>query len=271
MAFEYIIAALFGLIFGSFLNVCIYRIPRKTFLNNTRSYCTDCKSTIAWYDNFPVLSFLILRGRCRSCKKAISIQYPVVEILMAVVFVFWYHRFPFFEFGFYPPRLGLRSFLELPRFFHAVLLNFFLVFVIWVDGQFRIIPRNWCVFFLVLLPPVVFLHPELDGFSSAVGALTGGASIYLIAWSYYLLRKRIGIGFGDVWLMAVIGGWLGYQHVFSVLFLGSLLALFYALFSMLFRKSQRRLDLELAFGPFLSVAAMIILAFDREYFSFWTL
>jgi leader peptidase (prepilin peptidase)/N-methyltransferase len=271
MAFEHIIVAVFGLICGSFLNVCVYRIPRRVMFSHSRSFCPQCSAVISWYDNIPVLSFLFLRGTTRCCQSKISIQYPITEILSAVAFIFWFWRFPFFTYSISPPLVGITSWPNLFRFFHASLFSLYLLFIIWVDGRYKIIPRVWSLCFLALLPVIVFAHPELDARSSILGVGLGAAIVYLIAWTYFLVRRRVGIGFGDVWLMAVIGGWLGYQHLLAVLFLGSILASAFALGLMIWRKNLRKLDLEVPFGPFLSVAAIFILAVGPDFLSFWTL
>ncbi len=256
-----------GLLVGSFLNVCILRIPEGTFWYSARSRCPACQALIPAWLNIPVLSFLFLRGRSRCCRTRISWQYPVVELLTGLLFAFIYSRFPFWDFltfHFSVPNLL--------RFLHGSILFSVLLICVVIDMRHHIIPDVLSLPMILLSVPVFLLHPELTWKSSLLGILVGGGIIYLIAWSYFLIRKEEGIGFGDAKLLAAIGGWLGYQSVLPTLLIasvvGSVLGVGLVLLQTLRTKRiafQSSLRMEIPFGPFLVLGAFLYFFFDIPY------
>jgi len=247
------IAVLWGSVVGSFLNVCILRIPAETFLKHTRSVCPACLTPIPFYLNIPIFSWFMLRGRARCCGAPLSWQYPAVEALTGCLFAVIYWRFPFLiqrgdawqiEYG------------NLLRSLHAAIFCSLLVVCAVIDLRLMIIPDVISLPMLALTPAVVFFHPDLNWLSALLGVVIGGGSLYAIAWIYWLIRREVGMGMGDVKLLAAIGGWLGYQSILPTVFYGSLTGALIGIGIMLV---SRKLTLRSAipFGPFLALGAII--------------
>jgi len=250
---------LFGLIIGSFLNVCIARLPADESVVLPNSRCPKCDKAIKPYDNIPVVSYLLLRGKCRFCKEPISWQYPAVEVLTALSFWATYAVVGF----------QLKT---------VVLLIFFsaIVVLIFIDLNHRILPdvitlRGTSVGLLLsLLAPVEdgtarFLsgllgspirHPILlSFFDSLVGALVCGGFLWGVAEIYYRIRKIEGLGFGDIKLMAMVGAFLGVKLALLTIMLGSFMGAVIGLAYIKFAGKDGQY--ELPFGSFLGVAAII--------------
>lgn len=253
-------ALFFGACIGSFLNVCIIRIPQKTFWQNTRSVCPNCDTPIPFWHNIPVLSWFILRGRAACCQAKISIQYPIVEALTGMLYVILIWAFPFvaFEEG----RLLFDS-LELLRFFHAAIFCSVLLICSVIDFHLQIIPDVLSLPMVAASPLVVLLHPELSWQSSLIGALAGGGSLYLLGVTYYMVRKEVGMGMGDVKLLAGIGGWLGYEALMPTLLISSISGAFIGIGAILITRSKT-MKLKIPFGPFLAVGAVLYLLWGQE-------
>lgn len=247
----------FGLAIGSFLNVCIFRIPEGTFWKSWRSVCRSCGEKIPSYLNIPVLSFIILRGKSRCCHKKLSWQYPIVELAAAFILAYIYWRFPFLTQYDGRFEIDYRQFL---RFSHASIFSLLLVVCAVIDMRHMIIPDVIDLPMIALTPFVVYLHPDLDWKSALIGVLVGGGSLYLIAWIYWLIRKEVGLGMGDVKLLAAIGGWLGYQSIFPVIVYGSVLGSFFGLGAILISRKMSWKS-AIPFGPFLAIGAIIHLLF----------
>lgn len=255
----YALAALFGLSFGSFLNVCIVRLPRHESVVAPRSRCPNCAMLITWRDNVPVLSYTLLRGRCRNCRRPISAVYPAVEIITACLFIA-----AFAEFGF------SASFLK------AVIFGMLMVVLIFTDLATRTIPHAVTIFGVILGLILSFYVPvnnalvewALRGFgitfsgplSSFIGALTGGlfggGLLYGVAWCF----RRFGdpekeyLGFGDVMLMLVVGVFLGIPLAYVTILLGSFAGAMIALSFRALRRGYR--GYEWPYGSFLAAAAI---------------
>lgn len=250
------LAALFGLLIGSFLNVCIFRLPRDLSVVQPRSFCPGCEKTIAWYDNVPVLSYLRLGGKCRNCQAKISWRYPAVEALTGLLFgaAIW-------RMGATPEGLKLCVFCAL------------LVGLIFMDLEERILADELTVggmifgFVLSLFLPMpkfvghFFLPIEWrDSYRSLGESLIGGICPSVALWGigeiYYRLRGREGLGFGDVKMIAMVGAFYGLQGALLTLIIGSLAgSIFGLLFILLTRKDTA--TYELPFGSFLGVAAFV--------------
>jgi leader peptidase (prepilin peptidase)/N-methyltransferase len=222
----------FGLAFGSFLNVCISRIPREQSVIRPSSHCTACQAPIRWYDNLPLVSWLILRGRCRDCMGRIPWHYPAVELLTAVLFATCYIWFG-------PTLLTLKF----------CVFSFLILGLIFMDAETGLLPReftytgiasglafSWIAptdsggtqFLLNLYNQHVESGRLLSLLDSTLGAAVGAGFLY-VAWGlYYLVRKKHGMGFGDIALMAMSGAFLGLKLIIFVIFTAPLLALVYA-------------------------------------------
>lgn len=247
------LAALFGALVGSFLNVVILRLPREgSSIVFPASHCPHCGYVLRWYDNIPLLSFLALRGRCRQCHRGISLQYPAVELAMALLSALLMHRFgPGFEFFLY--------FL-----FVAALLV-----IIFIDIHHQIIPD------VISLPGIVlgfagsFFNSQVSWQQSGLGILCGGGILYAVAYGYYLLTKREGMGGGDIKLLAMIGAFLGVQSLLFVVFFSSLSGSIVGIAAMVRQKKggQTRIP----FGPFLAVAAALFLFLQERILGLWHL
>ncbi len=251
----------FGCLFGSFFNVCIYRIPRKIFWKSSRSHCPACEAPIPSWHNIPILSWVFLRGKAACCGAKISVQYPLVELGTGVLWFAVFACFPFLtwdggSFGFEPH--------ESLRFAHALIFSSVLLICSVIDFEHQIIPDVLSLPLIVTAPLVAFLHPELDLRSSLFGIFLGGGLFYAVAWIYFFVRKDYGLGLGDVKLLAGIGGWLGYQAVLTTIFWASLLGSVVGISAMILARS-RDMKLKLPFGPFLSLAAIVLLLFGRYF------
>ena len=247
-----------GLCFGSFLNVCIARMPEDRSVVSPPSHCPHCGTMIRWYDNIPVLSWLLLRARCRSCGNAISAIYPLVEISTGLlVLLLWRRLIP------QPQQMDLHHLTAFAYYLSFVIMMVGLTFI---DLRHYIIPDEFSIY---AVPIGVFgafavnllghgLAPTWQ--QSLLGAGVGGGSLLLISGAYWLVRREEGIGLGDVKLLAMIGSFLGvFPALFMVLMIGSILGSITGISYMLLTK--RGLRLALPFGPFLALGAIIHLYF----------
>jgi leader peptidase (prepilin peptidase) / N-methyltransferase len=232
-----VLAALFGLVIGSFLNVCIYRLPRDQSIVWPASRCTTCGRALAWYENVPVLSWALLRGRCRTCGERISVMYPVVEAVTGVMFVVMAAHF------------GVT-----PLFALRVLFGCAMVVLFVIDLQHQILPNEITVPGIAVgLVASALLEP---GWRDAlIGAIAGGGSLWLIAAAYQRLRGKEGLGFGDVKMLAMIGAFLGWKLMLLTLVFASLTGSFVALLLMLAKRADWQSKLPL--GTFLALGALL--------------
>ncbi|MGE0172220.1 MAG: A24 family peptidase [Oligoflexales bacterium] len=249
------IVFIFGSVIGSFLNVCIVRLPQGTFLKHARSMCPHCNQPIPSYANVPIVSWLLLRGKARCCGKGISVQYFLVELATALLFVAIYWQYPFWD----AQRLMIDP-ADFLRFAHvAVFLSALLVCGV-IDFHHKIIPDVITLPMILLTPIVAYLHPELTWTSALFGALIGGGSLFAVAWLYYFVRKRPGLGMGDVKLLAVIGGWLGVEAILPTILVASISGAFFGCLFLILKKGAS-LKSAIPFGPFLILGAAIHILF----------
>jgi len=240
----FIIFAL-GCCIGSFLNVCIYRLPQGLSIVSPRSFCPQCRASVRGYDNIPLISYLLLRGKCRSCGAKISWRYPLVEALTGALAVALYLKFGL--------TLGFFAFFA----FTAALLV-----ITFIDLNHRIIPD------VISLPGIgigfllSFFLPNPSVTESLIGLLAGGGSLYLVAVGYQALTKREGMGGGDVKLLAMIGAWLGWKAVLFTIFFASLTGTLIGGGAMVVQRQGRHYAIP--FGPFLAFAALAYLFFGPQ-------
>lgn len=219
-----VIATLWGAIWGSFSNVAIYRLPRGLSLLRPSSRCPSCNTPIRWYHNVPVLGYLVLRGKCHDCKEPISIQYPLVELIVSVLALAVWQRIamnPDLE------TLGLKATMFLFQFTFVLGL----VIVIFADLETMLIPDEISITGTVLgLVAALVTGPwgGVDWLSSLIGALAGAGVIWGVRFTYRKLFGIEGMGFGDVKLMAMIGAFLGWESLVFVFLFGSVQGLIYA-------------------------------------------
>lgn len=246
-------AFLLGLCLGSFLNVVIFRLPRGQSLITPPSRCPGCGSALRWFDNVPVLSWTLLRGRCRSCRAPISVQYPVVELVTGLLFVLVVWLTP----------AG-------PQMLSRLILVCILVALFGIDLEHQILPNTITLPGIAVGMILSVLGPP--GWPAAlIGVLIGGGVLYGIAGAYYLVRREEGLGMGDVKMLAMIGAFLGWKAVLVTLVLSSFSG---ALVGVALIAAQRGgMRLALPFGTFLAlgaVAAMFVgdplLAWYAQFF-----
>lgn len=247
----FVLAAVFGAVVGSFLNVVILRLPKEgASVVFPASHCPQCQQPLTWYENIPLVSYLALRGRCRTCNVAISWQYPLVELSMAVLSALLYHR------------LGLSFELFLYFVFCAALLV-----IIFIDIHHQIIPDR------ISLPGIVigfggsFFSDMVSWQQSILGILLGGGVLYAVAYGYYAFTKREGMGGGDIKLLAMIGAFLGWQSLLYVIFSSSLFGSLVGVAAMF--KQRKGGQTRIPFGPFLSLAAISYLLLEQQILYLW--
>ncbi|KPK25158.1 MAG: peptidase A24 [Nitrospira bacterium SG8_3] len=248
-----IFSFLFGLIVGSFLNVCIHRIPEGKSIVHPRSSCPHCGTRIKFYDNIPLVSYAILLGKCRSCRHSISIRYPIVEMLT----------------GLLSTALLLRYGLG-PQYFLFFAFSAALIIVSFVDLNYKIIPN------VISLPGIlvglaatsVFRLNGLSWMDSLIGIVVGGGSLYLIGLIFKWLRGKEGMGLGDVKLLAMIGAWMGYLALPYIVLISSLTGAIIGGGSLLL--TRRRFSETIPYGPFLVLGTLVYLFFGTELRQLWS-
>ena len=250
----YLFVFFLGLIVGSFLNVCIYRIPRNISIVLPSSRCPACNAIIMPWDNIPIFSYLFLGGRCRICKTKISLKYPVVEFLNGVFYVLIFWRFGFE--------------------WHTLLYFIFcstLIVISFIDLEFQIIPDKITMLGIPIglilgsfLLPDPFMRYSILGFKASIlGFVIGGGLFYAVA-----IISRGGMGGGDIKMMAMVGAVLGWKAVILVTFLGSFIGAVVGIFLIIFKGKSRKT--KIPFGPFLALGALITLFYGEEIF-YWYL
>jgi len=239
-----IIVLIFGAIVGSFLNVCIYRLPRDKSIIVPNSYCPDCKKPIKFYDNIPILSYIILRGRCRHCNAKISIRYPIVEFITALLFLLLYKI------------TGLTI-----EFCVMMLFVSLLIVISFVDLEFQIIPDILSIGGLIIGLILSFFRQNFGFFDALFGVLLGGGVLFAIAYGYQLLRKIEGMGGGDIKLIGMIGAYCGIKGVIFTIITGSFFGTIVGIPAMLIKGKDSKYAIP--FGPFLSLGAVIYIFYGK--------
>ena len=246
----YLAAFIFGSIFGSFCNVCIYRLPLSKSIAKERSFCPSCKSPINWYDNIPLLSFVLLKSKCRTCGNKINFQYFLVELIAAVSFLSIY-----FVFG-----TSITTLLLL-------ILSVFFIIIFFIDLKHYIIP-NELTFPLMVIGFLKSFDPNLNKaiFPNYINSLIGGLIGYLIIWFiifvYKKIRNKEGMGLGDAKLLAVVGFWFGWLSIPFTIFISSLVALIFVVPSVL--NKSRNMASQIPFGPYIIIGSIVYVSFANE-------
>ena len=234
-----------GLCIGSFLNVCIYRLPESKSIVHPRSMCPNCDTLIPFYDNIPLFSYLWLKGQCRRCKVKISMRYPMVELLGGLVALGTYLRFG----------------LTIETLIYYVFIAALLV-VTFIDLDHRIIPDVITLPGIPICFAASFALPAITYKDALLGILVGGGSLFLVAWVYTLLTKKEGMGGGDIKLLAMMGAIVGWQGVLFTIFVASLVGTLAGFAVML--QSRKGMKLAVPFGPFLSIGSITYIFFGTE-------
>ena len=250
---EYFLVFIFGGIIGSFLNVCIYRIPLGKSIVWPRSFCPQCGKNIGWFDNIPLLSYAVLRGKCRSCKKTISFKYFLVELMCALIGVFLFSQF------------SMSATFFVYYFFACIL-----IVVSFIDIKYQMIPD---VFSLpgIVVGVLLFTFFRLDGspgytgalLNSVLGVIVGGMSMFLLGMLGEFLFKKEALGGGDIKLMAMMGAFLGWKLVILTFFL----APFFGSIIGIITKIRFGKDI-IPYGPYLSIAAIISLIYGGNIINY---
>jgi len=234
----FVVAAL-GLIVGSFLNVCIYRLPRRLSIVWPASRCTSCGRALQWYENIPVLSYLALGGHCRTCKAPISIVYPVIEIVTAITFLAMFARF------------GLQPLLAVRLVFGCAM-----IVLLVIDLEHRILPNAITLPGIIVGIAASFLLPPPPGWlDSLIGAVAGAGVLYAIGELYLRVRHEEGLGMGDVKMLGMIGAFLGWKLMLVTMVIASLLGSIVGLAVIAARKGGMKSALP--FGTFLAIGALV--------------
>ncbi|HBE44072.1 MAG TPA: prepilin peptidase [Deltaproteobacteria bacterium] len=238
---------LLGSVIGSFLNVCIFRIPREKSIIHPPSFCPQCEKPIKFYDNIPIVSYVLLKGRCRSCGVKIPFRYPFVEFITALLFLILYMQF------------GL-SFEWFVNIFFLCLL----IIISFIDLDFKIIPDILSIgglgaglFFSFFRPLFKHLEPVIRIQDAFLGVVIGGGVLFAIAFIYQFFTKKEGMGGGDIKLLAMIGSFCGIRGVIFSLLAGSLFGTIVGIPLMIAKGGDTKYAIP--FGPFLSLGALLFI------------
>lgn len=240
-----------GTCFGSFINVLIYRLPiqilqnnKSISLNTKSSFCPNCKEKILWFYNIPLLGFIFTKGKCSFCLKKINFSYFLIELFTGIVF--------------------LTNFLFFKDIQIAIFINIFYIFaipLIIIDIKYLILPD--CLTFCLLILGI-FCNYNGNFSGGLIPSILGAAIAYLIFWSIYkiflIIRKKEGMGQGDIKLIAAMGAWCGYLEILNIITISALIGLFFSLY---FKYIKKQEDGKIPFGPFLIVSSILILYFKN--------
>ena len=242
---------LLGLALGSFLNVVIYRLPRGLSLVRPRSFCPRCGHGLRWYENIPLVSYLLQKGRCRSCGERISPRYPLVELSSGLLILLFFKSYGW-------PAGGI-----------FYLFSLLLLAAALIDLEHRLIPDEISLGGLLVGLALSPWNPLVSPFEALSGALCGAGAFYLLGEFYAWLRGREGLGGGDHKLLGLIGSFLGPWRLFPVVFLAAASGVLAALFISLIRREPLSGRAALPFGPFLTLGALLTFCLPGSFLSFF--
>ena len=240
----------FGTCIGSFLNVCIYRLPESKSIVRPGSMCPSCGTPIRFYDNIPILSYIALRGKCRHCEATISFRYPVIEFIS----------------GIFAVGISLKYGISLEAMVYYAFTATLLV-ITFIDIDHQIIPD------VITLPgiPIFFAAslalPQITLVESILGILIGGGSLFLVAWLYHLLTRKEGMGGGDIKLLAMMGAIIGWKGVLFTIFAASATGTVAGLAIIL--KTRKTMKLAVPFGPFLAIGGIAYILFGPQLIAWY--
>jgi leader peptidase (prepilin peptidase)/N-methyltransferase len=246
----YITAFILGCIWGSFSNVCIYRLPQNISVSKGRSYCLSCQKQIRWYDNIPLISYIILMAKCRDCSAKIDFKYFLVELISGLNFLIIFYFF----------GISLESLL-------LIILSIFFLIIYFIDLKHFIIPNELTYPLIVLGFGKTFLTNQNyfifpDYLNSIIGGVAGYTIIWLIIFFYKKLKNIEGMGLGDAKLLAAMGFWFGWICLPFILFFSSLIALITNVPSLL--NKTKDLQTKIPFGPYIILGCIVyLLLFEK--------
>lgn len=260
--FAYACIAIFGLCIGSFLNVVIYRLPIMMFnewqetpstsdkfnLNFPASHCTHCQHTLNFYDNIPLISWLILKGKSRCCHRPISLLYPLIELSSAVMSVFLFYHFT-----------------QLNQFFSALIFSYILLCLLMIDIKHQLLPDRLVYLLLALGLAVNSFAIFNTPFSAIWGVIIGFLSLWSVYFIYKLITHKEAMGYGDFKLLAALGAWCGVSQLLGIILFASILGIIIGLFYVIRAKQ----NVQFPFGPALAVAGWIHLLYGQNILNFW--
>lgn len=241
---------IFGLCIGSFLNVCIYRLPESKSIVHPRSMCPNCGALIRFYDNIPILSYVALKGKCRHCETSISFRYPVIELMSGIFAVGVFLKY------------GITFETAIYYAFVAALLV-----ITFIDIDHQIIPDVITLPGIPIFFAASFALPEITAVESILGILIGGGSLFSVAWLYHLLTKKEGMGGGDIKLLAMMGAIIGWPGVLFTIFVASAVGTVSGMLLML--KNRKTMKLAIPFGPFLAIGATAYIFFGPQLIAWY--
>jgi leader peptidase (prepilin peptidase)/N-methyltransferase len=246
-----IFAGLFGLTIGSFLNVVIYRLPRKIKFLTDRSICPNCSNKLKWYHNIPLFSYLFLRGKCGFCGNHISFRHPLVETINALFYLYYYYSFDLsFNFVVYS------------------ILTSVLIVIFFIDLDHQIIPDKITLPGIVIALAISWLPGGIGIIPSLIGFLVGGGSLYLVALLGDFLFKKESMGGGDIKMAAMLGALMGWQKIIFIFMSSAVIGLVISVFLMIFSKNLREQRV-VPFGPFIALAAVLAIIYGDTIINYY--
>ncbi len=246
----YLFSFLFGAAIGSFLNVVMFRMPKGISIVKPHSFCPHCKKPIPWHENIPIVSYIVLQGKCSGCQKPISIRYPVVEFITGCLFFLSFMRF----------NISI-------EFFFYIFFFCSLIVIAGIDFSYQIIPD------IISIPGILMgliFHLIKGGIVfGLVGMVFGGGLIFLIrvvgGWAY---KKEV-MGLGDVYLAAMIGSFVGFPLIIGSIFIGALVGALLGVIYIISTHQSR--ESPIPFGPFLGIGGMAVIIFEPQIYKFFAL
>lgn len=247
---QYVFVFAFGTAIGSFLNVLVYRLPRRISIVAPHSFCPKCKKPIRWYENIPLISYILLRGKCARCSKPISFRYPMVEALTGLLFIYAFYRYQL-----------TAEFFFIAFFFSAMIAISF------IDFSFQVIPDA------ISLPGVflgiIYMITKGEFLAGLVGMLFGGGLILLIRVIGGKVYKKEVMGMGDVYLTGMIGAFVGFPFIIPAIFLAALVGAVLGIVFIISTHQSR--ESPIPFGPFLAVGGAAVIIFHPQVIAFFRL